>query len=120
MKSVLVLLLMVGASLCCAAQTSAQSFIIKEKGTVTDVQPYIDALLKSDLDRYRYFDKRSVMKFENGLIVELLSADEMKALGLPVKTERVRTKEPEFDSGSVFKLSANGMLVEVLTKTKYK
>ncbi|TND09003.1 MAG: hypothetical protein FD123_1857 [Bacteroidetes bacterium] len=120
MKSFLTVVLLFAGSLLYASQTSSQSFVIKEKGTVTDLTPYLDALTKSDLDKYRYFDKRSVMKFENGMIVELLSANEMKALGLSVKTERVRTEDPKFDSGSVFKLAQNGVLVEVLTKTKYK
>lgn len=116
----MVLLLFTGISLFGQQPTPAQSFVIKEQGTVSDVKPYEDALNKANLDKYRYFDHRSELKFENGMVVELLSAHEMMLLGLPVKTDRVRTEKPKYDSGSLFRLAENGILVEVMTKTLHK
>jgi hypothetical protein len=49
-----------------------------------------------------------------------MSANELTAMGITVKTNHVRTHEPQFDTGSVFKLAQNGHLVEVMTKTKIK
>jgi hypothetical protein len=87
---------------------------------VPDLAPYNTALAASDLDRYRYFDTRNTLHFENGLNVELLSANEVIALGQTVKTSHVRTQPPSFNTGSVFKLAENGHLVEVMTRIKIK
>lgn len=97
-----------------------RTWIYQNPSVVANLAPYDAALAASDLDRYRYFDQRNILNFENGLKVELLSANEVIALGLHVKTERVRTQAPTFDTGSVFKLAQNGHLVEVMTKTKIK
>lgn len=98
----------------------SQSWVYINPQAVTDLAPYTEALGKADLDRYRYFDKRNVLHFENGLDVELLSANEVIALGLPVKTDHVRTQEPEFDTKPVFRLTPTGILLEVQTRTKVK
>lgn len=100
--------------------TPAGSYRFLNPETVTDLAPYSAALEKADMDRYRYMDERNTIVFESGLKVELLSANEMTALGMQVRTERVRTAKPDFDTGSVFKITANGTLVEVMTKTKVK
>lgn len=100
--------------------TPAGSYRYLNPETVTDLTPYTTALGKADMDRYRYMDERNTIVFESGLKVELFSANEMMALGMPVRTERVRTAKPGFDTGSVFKISADGTLVEVMTKTKVK
>lgn len=97
-----------------------KSWIYLNPQLVADLAPYTDALNKADLDRYRYFDKRNVLHFENGLDVELLSANELTAAGIPVKTERVRTVEPAFDTKPVFRLAPNGVLLEIQTRTKIK
>jgi hypothetical protein len=100
--------------------TPAGSYRFLNPETVTDLTPYSAALEKADMDRYRYIDERNIIVFESGLKVELLSANEMTALGMQVRTERVRTAKPGFDTGSVFKIAADGTLVEVMTKTKVK
>ncbi|MCA6364076.1 MAG: hypothetical protein IM638_13635 [Bacteroidetes bacterium] len=100
--------------------TPAGSYRFLNPEVVTDLTPYTKALEVADMDRYRYMDERNTLLFEGGLKVELLSANEMTALGMPVRMERVRTAKPGFDTGSVFKLTADGVLVEVMTKTKVK
>jgi hypothetical protein len=97
-----------------------RTWVYQNPGIVSDLTPYDAALAASDLDRYRYFDHRNIIHFDNGLNVELMSANELTAMGITVKTNHVRTHEPQFDTGSVFKLAQNGHLVEVMTKTKIK
>lgn len=97
-----------------------RTWVYQNPSVVANLAPYDAALAASDLDRYRYFDQHSILNFENGLKVELLSANEVIAMGLPVKTERVRTQAPAFDTGSIFHIAQNGHLVEVMTKTKIK
>jgi hypothetical protein len=100
--------------------THPSSYRFVNPTMVADTQPYANALNRSDLDRYRYLDERNVLVFDTGLHVELLSANELLAQGLPVNMNRVRTEKPVFDTGSVFKLSPQGGLVEIMTKTKVK
>lgn len=119
MKQFLVLFLLICGIHVSAQTGNARSFVITQKGTVTDVAAYEKAMETGNWDKYRYFDKRSVIRFETGLVIELLSANEMKALGLPVLTDRVRTRDPETDSGSVFRLTSGGIIVEMM-KTKIK
>jgi hypothetical protein len=117
MKRYLLLLLVVIASL---AFTGTRTWVIVNPEVVESIEPYEDALGKADLDRYRYFDKRSTLHFENGLNVELLSANELEAQGIAVKRDRVRSSEPEFDTKPVFRLASNGILLEIQTRTKVK
>jgi hypothetical protein len=117
MKRIFVLLLL------CAplfAFQETKSWLYLNSQIVNDIAPYDAALAKADLDRYRYFDKRNVLHFESGLDVQLLSANEMIAAGLPVKTDRVRTAEPTFDTKPVFRLATDGVILEVQTRTKVK
>ncbi len=100
--------------------TPAGSYVYVNPESVSDLKPYTEALSKADMDRYRYMDERNTIVFESGLKVELLSANEMKALSLPVRIERVRTEKPGFDTGSVFRLTPDGGIVEIMTKTKVK
>jgi hypothetical protein len=102
------------------AFTVAKSWIILNPATVQNIADYESALDKADLDKYRYVDKRNTLTFDNGLQVELLSANELNAAGLPVNMNKVRTVEPEFDTHPVFSLGAGGIILEVQTRTKVK
>ncbi|CAN5415867.1 hypothetical protein BH09BAC5_BH09BAC5_13950 [soil metagenome] len=100
--------------------TDTRSWVYIHQSVVPEIAPYTEALIHSDLDKYRYFDMRNTLHFENGLDVELLSANELTASGIPFKKDHVRTEVPSFDTHSVFKLTANGILVEVQTRSKIK
>ncbi len=102
------------------AFTGAKTWVLLNPDVVENVGIYEDALAKADLDKYRYFDKRNTLHFEVGLDVELLSANELQAQGIAVKTERVRTEEPAFDTKPIFRLSPDGILIEVQTRSKVK
>lgn len=119
MKQVLLLFLLICGIHATAQTGNTRSYVITQKGTVTDVAPYEKAMETGNWDKYRYFDKRSVIRFETGLVIELLSANEMQATGLPVLTDRVRTKDPDFDTQSVFRLTSGGIIVEMM-RTKIK
>ena len=100
--------------------TDPRSWLYVNPQVVQDTAPYDAALQQADLDKYRYFDKRNTLHFESGLDVELLSANEMIAQGLPLKRDHVRTEEPAFDTKPVFKLTTDGKILEVQTRVKIK
>ncbi len=100
--------------------TDARSYVYVNPNAVTEIAPYTEALSHSDLDKYRYFDKRNTLHFENGLDVELLSANELTAAGIPFNRDHVRTEVPAFDTKPIFKLTSSGILVEIQTRSKIK
>jgi hypothetical protein len=107
-------------AIACFSFTGTRTWVIVNPEIVNDIAPYEEALSKSSLDKYRYQDKRYTMHFENGLNIELLSANELNAQGISYKTDHIRTAEPEFDTKPVFRLTQDGYLVEVQTRTKVK
>lgn len=117
MKKALLLFALVIA---CFAFTGPRTWIIMNPEAVNDVAPYEEALAKADLDKYRYFDKRNTLHFESGLDVDLLSGNELDAQGIQFKRSHVRTEDPEFDTKPVFRLSPDGIIIEVQTRTKVK
>lgn len=102
------------------AFTDTRSYVYVNPNVVADIAPYTEALTHSDLDKYRYFDQRNTLHFENGLNVELLSANELSASGIPFNKDHVRTEVPSFDTKPIFKLTENGILVEIQTRSKIK
>lgn len=114
------LLLLLVVAIGCFAFTGTRTWVIVNPNAVEDIGPYEDALAKADLDRYRYIDKRNTLHFETGLDVELLSANELDAQGISYKRDRVRTQDPEFDTKPVFRLSPDGIIIEIQTRTKVK
>jgi hypothetical protein len=107
-------------AIACLSFTGTRTWVVANPEAVADVAPYEEALSKSGLDKYRYIDKRYVMHFENGLNIELLSANELDAQGIAYKRDHVRTEEPAFDTKPVFRLTPDGYLLEVQTRTKVK
>ena len=104
----------------CYSFTGTRTWIVVNPDVVTDLDRYEEALSKSDLDKYRYFDKRNTLHFENGLDIELLSGNELDAQGITYKRDHVRTVEPAFDTKPVFRLTNDGYLIEVQTRIKVK
>lgn len=117
MKRFLVFLL-IGLPL--LALTDTRSWVYVNPNAVSDIAPYDEALKHSDLDKYRYFNQRNTLNFENGLKVELLSGNELTASGIPFNKDHVRTEVPSFDTKPIFKLTSNGILLEIQTRTKIK
>ncbi|HEU4719312.1 MAG TPA: hypothetical protein VFU15_15820 [Bacteroidia bacterium] len=117
MKRLFIILLIAAPLL---SMTAVKSWNYLNPEIVPDLKPYDVALSNSDLDKYRYFDKRNTLHFDTGLDVELLSANEMIAAGMPVNKDHVRTQEPSFDTKPVFKLTTDGKLLEVQTRIKIK
>jgi hypothetical protein len=98
-----------------AQEKNNLSYIIKDKGSVLDVQPYINAMANSDFRNHRLKNKRYTITFQTGLTIELFSATEMLANGLAVNP----AEYPEsFDSSRqepVFALAPNNFIIEYHT-----
>ena len=102
------------------AFTDSKSYIWVNPQIVNDISIYDKAISTADMDKYRYFDQRNTLHFENGMDLILLSANELTALGISFNKDHVRTAVPSFDSHSVFKLTPDGILLEIMTRSKIK
>ena len=94
--------------------TTSSTFRIKAQGIVKDVDvtPYIHALEKADLDRYRFVKMRRVLRFEQGLEVELFSGEELDEMKIDYKKEKVNTDVGPLIHNARFKLHDNGQIIE--------
>lgn len=89
------------------------TYVILNKGSVSNIQPYIDALNKANMHNHRLRDKRYTITFDTGVTVQLFSATEMKANGKQINPEDY---PEEFDSQRVepaFSLGANNFIMEM-------
>ena len=100
------------------AQTSPQSFVITNPGTVRNINAYVEALTKNDIDKYRHMSHRTTMVFVEGVEVQLLSAVEMQALGLTVDLSAVNTTTVDRLKYSKFNLDSSGRILQLVTTVK--
>lgn len=119
LRLVFVLFIFVTGTAPATAQTTTStdlSFRISDTGTIQpeDVQAYLQALQKADLDRYRFRAKSNFIRFETGVEVEIFSAEWCSLHGVSIKSSHIRDDAQNYDDG-VFALGANGMIVEKKT-----
>lgn len=96
-----------------AQEEQGKTYVILDKGSVSDVQPYIDALNNANMHYHRLRDKRYTIIFDTGVTVQLFSAAELKAIGRNINLDDY----PEsFDSKRVepvFSLGSNKYIMEM-------
>jgi len=99
---------------------SISNFQITDNGNVADIQLYNVAINNADLENYRYKTKRNTILFDNGLKAELISAEEMFALGMKVNINNYSdTRDPLYIQ-PVFRLNDNGTLSAMYSKSNMK
>ena len=93
-------------------EVKGQTYTIVDNGSVTNIQPYIDALNNSDMRNHRLLNKRYIVVFEKGVKVELFSATEISNSGL----SRNLSEYPEDFTSSrqepIFALGADNFIIE--------
>ena len=94
----------------------AKRYQAKYSATLSNVSgPFVDALNSNDIDKYRHMDHRTTMLFQEGVEVQLLSANELQGLGLPVDLDKVNTTAIDRMRHSQFKLHESGRILELVT-----
>jgi len=76
---------------------------------------FISSFEKADWDKYRYEDERRTLRFENGVVIELLSATELLKLNIPFDENRIIPKGIQSKSNSKFTINENGHIIELHT-----
>ena len=101
-----------------AAQSSGSGYVILNPASVQNVSDFVYALNNNDLDRYRHVDHRTMIHFNEGLDVELLSGKEMTESGLPVDMNKVNTSQMDRTRNSQFSLHPSGRIIISVTPLK--
>ena len=76
--------------------------VLKNSFVGVNTQAYIDAMIGADFDRYRYFDKIRILKFESGIEFQLL----------PINGNA--NAETESDYKATLKLLPSGKIVQLV------
>ena len=119
----LLLLLAISLSLTSlfAQEKENETYVLLNATEIQNVEDYKIALSLADMTRFRFEGKRNVIEFENGLKVELFSANELTSNGITVDKSRILTTEPLHTEFYTFDLSADGKtILQKFTKTKIK
>ena len=95
-----------------AQEINGKTYTIISNGSVTNIQPYIDALNKADMRYQRLKNSKNIIEFRTGVKVELFSATEINTSVHPL----ILSDYPEkFDSKRdvpVFSLGINDFIME--------
>jgi hypothetical protein len=95
-----------------AQEIKGQTYMITDNGSVSDVQPYIDALNNSNMRYHRLRNSRNTIVFNTGVTVQLFSATEINTSVHPlVLSEYPESFEPGRDI-PVFSLGINNYIME--------
>ena len=114
-KGLKIILLFVGIIYCSAInaqEINGQTYVITNNGSVTDVQPYIDALNNSNMKNHRLKSTRNTIVFNTGVSVQLFSASEINTTSHPLNlADYPENFEPTRDI-PVFSLGPNNFIME--------
>lgn len=85
--------------------------IVKENN-LTNVSDYITAMDKANFDSYRYVNNRRKLVFNTGLIIELLSVQELENSGIAVDASKAMVYDPKkLIQNPVYRLNNNGHII---------
>ena len=104
-----------------AQEKKNETYKFLNANKVSNVGKYKTALSTANMTKFRYENKRNTIEFENGLKVELFSANELISNGYTVDERRLLTSKPINLGMYTFTLSAdNKTILQNFKKSKIK
>lgn len=115
------MVLLLFSSIIYGQERKDQTYRFVNPEIVNNLQDYETAFSTADMTKFRFSNKLNVIKFNNGLEVELFSANQLVANGVTVDSSKLLTSDPLNKGYYVFGLSANKKyIMQLFTKTKLK
>lgn len=93
-------------------EIQGQTYSITNNGTVSNIQPYIDAMNNSDMKYHRLRNTRTTIIFETGVSVELFSAAEINGTVRVLDISAFLENFPLNRDLPVFSLGPNNFIME--------
>ena len=94
------------------SQSTNTDYVITDHSLVNNLDEYKVAIESIDWDRYRYINSRRTIKFEKGVVFELLSANELSDTHFEFDASKAFQKPEKDHYEPVYSLKANGRVVE--------
>ena len=117
LKSLFLLAFMVVATIAISQEQNNVTYKIVDNGSVTNIQPYIDALNSANFKYHRLRNSRNLITFDTGLKVELYSANELIANGRNITVTDYPESFPSNREVPLFVLGSNNFILEQHTST---
>lgn len=92
------------------------SFKIVKTAEITDISIYEKALNVPDIESFRFKTKRNTLVFDNGVTVELLSAQELFIKGETIEPSAYSDTRDKIYVQPIFHLTDKGSLITMYTK----
>ena len=73
---------------------------------------FLTSFEKADWDRYRLKEDRRVLNFDNDIVIELLSAEELIERNISYDERKIQSKQNQFDDNTLFVINSNGHIIE--------
>jgi len=94
------------------------TYEIIDAASVADISKYNDAMDAANFDQYRFQSKRRLINFSSGVKIELLSASEVDAKGLPIDKTKAMSDAYVLKNEPVFEVQSNGYIKANHTSTE--
>jgi len=94
------------------------TYEIIDAASVADISKYNDAMDAANFDQYRFQSKRRMINFSSGVKIELLSASEVDAKGLPIDKTKAMSDTYVLKNEPVFEVQSNGYIKANHTSTE--
>jgi hypothetical protein len=97
-------------------QSSSSKLVEKKyvisKGLQNVTEFFLTSFEKADWDRYRLKEDRRVLNFDNDIVIELLSAEELIERNISYDERKIQSKLNQFDDNTLFVINSNGHIIE--------
>lgn len=97
--------------------TPSSTYIISAKAGTGEARLAAAAVEKTDLSNYRLRSAHRKLTFDTGVVVELLSAEELKKLGHKIDPLNYTEKLDEKYVEPVYSVAPNGTLMQLFSKS---
>ena len=86
------------------------TYEVIENGTVNDLSVYTEAMNKANFDAYRFMSKRRLIRFKSGVVISLLSEQELLEKGFQITDSKAIPDEIILTNEPIFELRENGYI----------
>jgi len=86
------------------------TYEVIENGSVNDLSVYTEAMNKANFDAYRFMSKRRLIRFKSGVVISLLSEQELLEKGFQITDSKAIPDEIILTNEPIFELRENGYI----------
>tara|TARA_B100000809_G_scaffold260154_1_gene306550 strand:+ start:4602 stop:4994 length:393 start_codon:yes stop_codon:yes gene_type:complete len=100
-----------------AGFSQKNTYEVATKNNVANISDYTDAMDKADFDSYRYINKTRKITFKSGVVIELLSANELKEKNISFDASKASIYNSKTETNHIYHIGNKGhILAGVETK----